>query len=103
MDLTELSKLAYQQARTNGFYDLDLVPSDVHKIIASLLLIHSEVTEATEALRKEYGKARVAGELADVIIRVLDLCGYMNVDIDNIVKLKMEANKHRTYKHGCLF
>jgi NTP pyrophosphatase (non-canonical NTP hydrolase) len=45
-------------------------------------------------------KDTVEDELADVIIRVLDLCGNLNIDIEKHVELKMKYNKKREYKHG---
>ena len=45
-------------------------------------------------------KNTVEDELADVIIRVLDLCGYLEIDIEKHVEMKMRYNKTREYKHG---
>lgn len=39
-------------------------------------------------------------ELADVIIRVLDYCGYAGIDIDATISQKHEYNKTRPYRHG---
>lgn len=41
-----------------------------------------------------------AVELADCIIRILDYCGKMEIDIEKIIKLKHEYNKTRPYRHG---
>ncbi len=39
-------------------------------------------------------------EIADVFIRLADLCGYMNIDIEKHIELKMEYNRTRPKKHG---
>lgn len=39
-------------------------------------------------------------EIADTIIRLLDLCGYLNIDIDEHIRLKMKYNEMRENKHG---
>lgn len=39
-------------------------------------------------------------ELADVIIRVLDMCSHYGIDIDDAMKRKMAYNKIRPYRHG---
>lgn len=45
----------------------------------------------------------VAVELADAVIRIADLCGYMGIDLDAVIALKMEYNATRPFKHGKQF
>ena len=69
----------------------------------------SECGEALEAMRKPnyeangYGigvKDSFADEIADVIIRLLDLCGELEINIDAQMEWKMNYNKSREAKHG---
>lgn len=46
------------------------------------------------------GAESIPIELADVIIRVLDYCGYAGIDIDAAISQKHEYNKTRPYRHG---
>ncbi len=39
-------------------------------------------------------------ELADTMIRIMDLAGFMNIDIEAHIALKMKYNSFRAYKHG---
>jgi NTP pyrophosphatase (non-canonical NTP hydrolase) len=39
-------------------------------------------------------------EIADVIIRILDLAGAYDIDMEELVKLKHAYNKTRPYRHG---
>jgi len=39
-------------------------------------------------------------EIADVFIRLFDLCGYLKIDIEKHIKAKMQYNKTRPKKHG---
>ena len=41
-----------------------------------------------------------AVEMIDCMIRILDWCGFMGVDVDAILEAKHEYNKTRPYRHG---
>lgn len=93
----------HQTAVVKGFWQ-DPVPMDQYA--AKLALIHSEVTEILEALRKRQGEDKVTEEFADVIIRLLDLFdvladnGEAAPNIDQVVREKMEKNAQRPPRHG---
>ena len=88
--------------------DLDRGAADY--IAAKLALIHSEVSEALEALRDgdlalridlERGKPEgLESELADVLIRTLDLAEALGMDMGKTMSVKMAYNEGRPYKHG---
>jgi NTP pyrophosphatase (non-canonical NTP hydrolase) len=42
----------------------------------------------------------VWSELADVVIRVADMCGLYGINLEEAVTAKMEFNKTRSYRHG---
>ena len=67
-----------------------------------LMLISSEVGEAVEALRKE-NETEFREELADICIRIFDLCGGLEIDLQKEILQKMEKNEKRPPKHGKLF
>lgn len=73
--------------------------ADTYKIPAILALITSETSEALEAFRKN-DKENFAEECADQIIRILDLTGGLEIDIDSAIRAKLEKNKTRGFKHG---
>lgn len=39
-------------------------------------------------------------EMADIVIRVADMCGYLGIDLEKHIELKMKYNATREYKHG---
>ena len=47
-----------------------------------------------------YIKDSEGDEIADCIIRLLQFCSGMGIDIGNHIMLKMEYNSKREYKHG---
>lgn len=38
--------------------------------------------------------------MADCIIRILDYCGHAGIDISEVIRIKHEYNKTRSYRHG---
>ena len=72
-----------------------------------LALIHSEVSEALEALRhgnhnddKIPQFSGAEAELADVIIRIMDMAEARGWDVAGAIIAKMEVNKTRERMHG---
>lgn len=65
------------------------------------LISCQECFEIALSARVELNKPEgIATEMADCIIRILDWCGHEGIDIDQIIKIKMEYNKTRPYRHG---
>lgn len=91
--INKLCKEAYETAKSKGWHD---EPREMGTLLA---LIHSEVSEALEADRKG-DKENFVEELADVCIRIFDLCGAKNINLEKAILTKMERNKGRLYKHG---
>ena len=55
------------------------------------------VTYCLDADKKPCG---IPSELADVIIRIADMCGMYGIDLEAAIAEKMEYNKTRPFKHG---
>lgn len=112
--MNELALKIHENAVKHGFYD------DKREIGTLLMLCVSELSEALEADRKgkhanpfnsigsedfkgkfeQNFKDTFEDELADAIIRILDLCGYLKIDIEGHIQLKMKYNEMRENKHG---
>jgi len=68
-----------------------------------IALMHSELSEALEAMRNHAKLEAVAEELADCCIRIFDYCGAKNIDLEKTLLKKIEYNKTRAYRHGKKF
>ena len=64
-----------------------------------LLRIHSEVSEASEALRDDNYEG-FAEELADIFIRLVNLCEVWGIDLEKEVIDKQNKNMDRPNLHG---
>jgi len=64
-----------------------------------LLRIHSEISEASEAIRDDNFEG-FAEELADIFIRLVNLCEVSGIDLEKAVIKKYNKNLDRPYLHG---
>lgn len=101
-DLTGFAYSVHQNAIDKGFWNEN---NGINFYIKQCAMIHSEVSEVTEAIAKDQGD-RIVTEMADVIIRICDLWAGMNRDgivketLEGALKSKAEYNKTRPYMHG---
>lgn len=110
-DLDDLAHTLHANAKLKGFYEpLEHMEKEDQIVfqLKQLAMIHSEVSEVLEAMRKKQGGEKVTEELADIIIRVLDFWAYLNETGYTLKKLsvavneKMKVNASRGHKHGVL-
>jgi NTP pyrophosphatase (non-canonical NTP hydrolase) len=146
MRINEMVRKAHDNSKAKGWWDdffprfddagnriadaTEVDPEDLmpDTIAAKLCLVHSEVSEALEAVRD--GELRLVfktidsdderifvnktdepyspkskpdglpAELADVVIRIGDLCGALGIDLEEAVQAKMTYNATRPQRHG---
>jgi NTP pyrophosphatase (non-canonical NTP hydrolase) len=93
MNLNEYRDACHKTAKEKGFWDAS------QNIAEKLMLIVTEVAEACEADRHG-NKENFDEEIADTFIRLFDLCGYLNIDIEKELIVKMKFNEGRPRLHG---
>lgn len=121
MSIEQLKNEIHKNAIQKGFWDTE------RNVGEALMLVVSELGEAMEAHRKgwfcdpvelawffstndgshaieevfpEKIKDTFEDEIADAVIRLLDLCGGLGIDIERHIEAKMEYNKTRERLHG---
>lgn len=75
-----------------------------------IALIHSETSEALEILRKyplansdKIDALAIEEELADIVIRVMDMAAGRGWNVGEAIIKKVAYNEGRTYRHGKKF
>lgn len=91
----------YLASLAAGWYsNPDGSPKD-RNIGEMLCLIHSEISEAMEGHRKNLAddklphRTMIEVELADAIIRIFDLAGFLNVNLGEAIEEKLSYNSTR--------
>jgi NTP pyrophosphatase (non-canonical NTP hydrolase) len=106
MSLDLMARRVHLIAKSKGFWDGDI---NYDKIGNKLALVHSEVTEVLEAIRKDQGSEKTVEEVADVIIRLVDVyqaminTGQIKHSLDDVLERKILKNMERPALHGNKF
>lgn len=104
MNLNKVAEESLKNSICKGFnWSKDYL---LNTLTRNLLLIHSEISEVTEFLRK-YKKdsellkeSDIRYEFADIILRTVEICAFLNIDIEQAIVNKLEYNKKRIYMNG---
>lgn len=130
MDVKDVVRLAHQNSKDHGFWDgeqnlsekLMLIVTEVSEACECLRgasrerfpesdfldavddtgfsQYHFDLTHYPDVAFQNNVKDTFPDELADIVIRVADLAGYLGYDLDRHIQLKMEYNASRPKKHG---
>jgi NTP pyrophosphatase (non-canonical NTP hydrolase) len=111
MDINDIGHMAHNINAANGwevFASQDWVGKDDTRdgnltrtrfLCTHMALVHSEVSEATEAIRHR-DRDNFDEELADIIIRVTSIAHGLGTDINAAIQAKLLKNEGRGFRHG---
>jgi hypothetical protein len=108
VNIDELAEQIHSTAREKGFWDACSEDTQTIFVLKQIAMCHSELSETLEAYRKEKGDREVVEELADAVIRILDLysglvrLGYTQESFQEVLLAKMGVNAERSRMHGVL-
>lgn len=97
----KIQKNTHEMVKSKGFWEEKRNDGEL------IALMHSELSEALEALRHGNPKDDkicefngVEAELADVVIRIMDYAEARKFKVVEAIIAKNEMNKNRPFKHG---
>lgn len=98
--MSEPVGLNQKMSEVRALADAKGFSSDQARIWEMLALIHSEISEATDAYKKGESFDHIGEELTDAIIRILHLMSALNLDAEALFQEKMRKNWERPYKYN---
>jgi len=96
----EPTGLNAKMAEVRTLADAKGFSSDPTRIWEMLALIHTEVSEATDAYKKGEPYEAIGAELTDAIIRILHLLSALDQDAEALFQQVMARNWERPHKYN---
>lgn len=98
MDIKTLEDAMHRFVRSKGWYEADSKrPQSPRNLAISLVLEASEVLEHFQWGEDTADKDELAGELADVMLYLLQLASISDVDLADAVMAKLDKNYKRSW------
>jgi NTP pyrophosphatase (non-canonical NTP hydrolase) len=99
MDIKTLEAAMHEFVESKGWYKPDSPHPQTPKNLAiSLVMEASEVLEHFQWSETTADKAELAGELADVMLYLLQIASLQGIDLGEAVMAKLKVNEERDWK-----
>jgi len=98
MDLKTLETAMHEFVSSKGWYDTDSPrPQTLKNLSISLVLEATEVLEHFQWAEESHNPEVLAGELADVMLYLLQLASLSQIDLGEAVLTKLAINQDRSW------
>ena len=98
MDINDLTQAMHQFVREKGWYEPDSQrPQTPRNLAASLSIEAAEVLECFQWSEEQPDQSFLAGELADVMLYLLQLASITDIDLQGAVMQKLQLNYKRIW------
>jgi NTP pyrophosphatase (non-canonical NTP hydrolase) len=98
MDIRELTAEMHRFVQAKGWYAADSPkPQTPRNLAASLVIESAEVLEHFQWTEAPMAEDDLAGELADVMLYLMQLASLARIDLEAAVLDKLKANYDRTW------
>ncbi len=87
MNINEIAEQNYNWVERMGWHN--------KSVLEALALVASEVGEAINECRHEQPSEAFGEELADIVLRVLDIAHWQGIDMEKTITDKMALNEER--------
>lgn len=90
MEINDIARQHFEWVRDRGWHN--------KTVLEELALICSEVGEAVNECRGESPSEKFGSELADIVLRTVNVALRHGIDIDAEIQAKMAINRTRTFE-----
>ena len=98
MDIKELTEHMHRLVQSKGWYEADSKrPQTPRNLAISLALESAEILEHFQFREQAKDPDKLAGELADVALYLLQLASINVIDLEKAILDKIEVNKTREW------
>lgn len=105
MEFSDIMTQCHTIAREKGFWNEDRNPAEMAMLVVTEMAEYTEAVRSQSTLMSDHipDFLAVEEELADAVIRIMDMAAGHNLLLEQAIIAKLEYNRSRPHKHGKRF